>query len=92
MSDRLAMDGELWARLSAHRVALTFLIKVLEANRVLEKGQISDVLKVFMQDMKFDPGQEQLQLWANDELDGIIIGLGDQPPSWTPTIIPGGKK
>ena len=83
------MEQEAYARIAAHRVAFIFLEKLLVENGAIRKGSVANLLSKFAIDYK---GGSNGRSIVYDEMHEIIQMLESEiPPSWTPTIIDGGK-
>ena len=89
------LDAELFARLSAHRVAFTFLVKSLEGNGGIAPGRMATLLKDFLaESAESENADDLVHQIQHDELQGILHGLESDGtgPRWTPRVIQGDKK
>jgi hypothetical protein len=80
--------------MAAHRVALVLLVKLLDKRNAGLTEEFTKMLTVFREQMQDGATAEQKQAdeWIKAELNQIAATLQSETPSWTPTIIPGGKK
>jgi hypothetical protein len=91
--DAMKADAQLIARLTAHRLAYVALIKALEKNSLVDGKVIIGVLRGIGDIQGPTEGviEGVMGQFLKDELDAIIGSL-EHGGSWTPTVIPGGRK